>query len=154
MECSDSRQSILDHITVQIAPRAADAIWYGENQLSTIWAQTADNARSAARRFVLGGFSDKHYGLSRFWVPERIDEIDLEAMDILHKCYDRAKKILERNRSLMDRIVDLLVEKKSLTKQEFFQLVEEYGQLEPYPPSIVDIRAAKRVQFHELMSQK
>lgn len=42
-------------------------------QFSTIWAETADNARSAARSFVLGGLSDKHYGLSDFWVADRIN---------------------------------------------------------------------------------
>ncbi|GJX09936.1 putative ribonuclease H-like domain-containing protein [Tanacetum coccineum] len=35
-----SRQSLLDHITLQLAPRAADEIWHGEGQLSTIWAET------------------------------------------------------------------------------------------------------------------
>ncbi|XP_021891946.1 probable inactive ATP-dependent zinc metalloprotease FTSHI 2, chloroplastic [Carica papaya] len=68
-----SRQSLLDHITVQLAPRAADELWYGESQLSTIWAETADNARSAARTFVLGGLSEKYYGLSNFWVADRIN---------------------------------------------------------------------------------
>ncbi|PKU72208.1 probable inactive ATP-dependent zinc metalloprotease FTSHI 2, chloroplastic [Dendrobium catenatum] len=149
-----SRQSLLDHITVQIAPRAADEIWYGEEQLSTIWAETADNARSAARSFVLGGLSEKFYGLADFWVVDRINEIDLEALHILSKCYERANKILKQNRILMDKVVDELVTKKSLTKQEFFHLVEENGQFDPYPPSIVDIRNAKRVQFQEMMMSR
>lgn len=51
----------------------------------------------------------------------------------------------------MDVIVDRLVEKKSLTKQEFFHLVEEYGHLEPSPDNIVDIRKAKLLQFQEMM---
>ncbi|KAG9146831.1 hypothetical protein Leryth_005150 [Lithospermum erythrorhizon] len=88
-----SRQSLLDHITVQLAPRAADELWYGDDKLSTIWAETADNARSAARYFVLGGLSDKHYGLSNFWVADRLNEIDSEALRVLNMCYDRAKKI-------------------------------------------------------------
>ncbi|PKA57814.1 ATP-dependent zinc metalloprotease FtsH [Apostasia shenzhenica] len=149
-----SRQSLLDHITVQIAPRAADEIWYGENQLSTIWAETSDNARSAARSFVLGGLSEKYYGLSDFWVLDRINEIDLEALRILNKCYDRAKKILEQNRILLDKVVDELVKKKSLTKQEFCNLVENNGHLEPAPPSIVDIRTAKRITFQEMMMNR
>ncbi|KAK8959486.1 hypothetical protein KSP40_PGU017801 [Platanthera guangdongensis] len=149
-----SRQSLLDHITVQIAPRAADEIWHGENQLSTIWAETADNARSAARSFVLGGLSDKFYGLSDFWVADRINEIDLEAMRVLDKCYERAKKILNQNKTLMNKMADELVMKKSLTKQEFFHLVEENGQLEPQPQSIVDIRTAKKIQFQELMMSR
>lgn len=150
-----SRQSLLDHITVQLAPRAADEIWYGEDQLSTIWAETADNARSAARTFVLGGLSEKHQGLSSFWVADRINDIDLEALRILEVCYERAKEILKQNRKLMDAVVDELVQKKSLTKQEFFRLVEVHGSLKPMPPNILDIRAAKRIQFQErMMSQR
>lgn len=146
-----SRQSLLDHITVQLAPRAADEIWYGEDQLSTIWAETADNARSAARTFVLGGLSEKHQGLSSFWVADRINDIDLEALRILEVCYERAKEILKQNRKLMDAVVDELVQKKSLTKQEFFRLVEVHGSLKPMPPNILDIRAAKRIKFQERM---
>lgn len=146
-----TRQSLLDHITVQIAPRAADEIWYGEDQLSTVWAETADNARSAARSFVLGGLSEKYYGLSEFWVANRINDIDLEALAVLNKCYERAKEILRRNRELMDALIDELVQKKSLSKQEFSCMVEEKGHLEPTPQSIMDIRKAKRTQFQEMM---
>ncbi|KAL5729063.1 putative inactive ATP-dependent zinc metalloprotease FTSHI 2 [Ranunculus cassubicifolius] len=142
-----SRQSLLDHITVQIAPRAADEIWYGGDKLSTIWAETGDNARSAARSFVLGGLSENHYGLSDFWVADRLNEIDTEALRILNMCYLRAKTILQRNRKLMDSVVDELILKKNLTKQEFLHLVELHGSLEPMPPSILELRVAKRRQL-------
>ncbi|GLU14455.1 hypothetical protein SLE2022_310230 [Rubroshorea leprosula] len=146
-----SRQSLLDHITVQLAPRAADELWYGEDKLSTIWAETADNARSEARTFVIGGLSEKYHGMSNFWIPDRINEIDSEALRIVNLCYERAKEILQRNQKLMDSVVDELVQKKSLTKQEFFRLVKMHGSLEPMPPSIIDSRVAKRAQFQELM---
>ncbi|XP_014501624.1 probable inactive ATP-dependent zinc metalloprotease FTSHI 2, chloroplastic [Vigna radiata var. radiata] len=146
-----TRQSLLDHITVQLAPRAADELWFGSGQLSTIWAETADNARSAARTFVLGGLSEKYHGMSNFWVSDRINDIDSEAMRILDSCYERAKEILEKNRRLMDAVVNELVEKKSLTKQEFFRLVDLHGSLEPMPPSILDIRIAKCREFQKLI---
>ncbi|XP_050286054.1 probable inactive ATP-dependent zinc metalloprotease FTSHI 2, chloroplastic [Quercus robur] len=149
-----TRQSLLDHITVQLAPRAADEIWYGEGQLSTIWAETADNARSAARTFVLGGLSEKNHGLSEFWVADRINEIDVEALRIVNVCYERAKEILKQNQKLMDAVVDELVQKKSLTKQEFSHLVESHGSLKPMPPSILDIRTARRTQFQEMMMKQ
>ncbi|WCJ40839.1 ATP-dependent zinc metalloprotease FtsH [Euphorbia peplus] len=147
-----SRQSLLDHITVQLAPRAADELWNGESQLSTIWAETADNARSAARTYVLGGLSEKHYGLFDFWVADRINEIDLEAQRIVNLCYEQAKEILQRNQKLTNAIVDELIEKKSLTKQEFFNLVELHGSIKPMPPSILDLRAAKCAQLQELIT--
>ncbi|XP_074276012.1 putative inactive ATP-dependent zinc metalloprotease FTSHI 2, chloroplastic [Silene latifolia] len=149
-----SRQSLLDYITVQLAPRAADELWYGEHQLSTIWAETADNARSAARNFVLGGLSEKHHGLNNFWVAEKIDDIDLEALRVLNFCYERVKEILQRNQKLLNTMVDELILKKSLAKKEFFHLVEMYGSLEPVEPSILDIRAERRKQLQEMMSNK
>lgn len=149
-----SRQSLLDHITVQLAPRAADEIWYGEDQLSTIWAETADNARSAARTFVLGGLSEKHHGLNNFWTADKINDIDLEALRILNMCYERAKKILQKNRKLVDTVVNELVQKKSLNKKEFLNLVEMHGSLEPARPSILDIRAEKRTRFQEMLKDQ
>ncbi|KAK9677066.1 hypothetical protein RND81_11G119800 [Saponaria officinalis] len=149
-----SRQSLLDYITVQLAPRAADEIWYGEHQLSTIWAETADNARSAARTFVLGGLSEKHHGLNNFWVAEKIDDIDLEALRILNICYERIKEILERNRELVNVVVDELIQKKSMAKKEFFHLVDTYGSLEPVAPSLLDVRVERRKQLQEMISNK
>ncbi|KAK8951709.1 hypothetical protein KSP39_PZI004012 [Platanthera zijinensis] len=40
-------------------------------------------------------------------------------------------QILNQNSTLMDKIVEELVMKRSLTKHEFFHLVEENGKLEP-----------------------
>ncbi|VFQ92941.1 unnamed protein product [Cuscuta campestris] len=147
-----SRQTFIDHITVQLAPRAADELWYGEGHLSTIWAESANNARSAARTCVLGGLSDKDYGLSNFWVSDKINGIDEEALRILNMCYGRAKEILQQNRELMEAVVDQLVQKKNLTKKEFSELVEMHGCLEPTPPAIVDLRLAKKSKFKRLLA--
>uniref|UniRef100_A0A0A0K9T4 Peptidase M41 domain-containing protein n=1 Tax=Cucumis sativus TaxID=3659 RepID=A0A0A0K9T4_CUCSA len=122
-------------------------------QLSTIWAETADNARSAARTFVLGGLSEKHHGVSNFWVADRINDIDLEALRILSVCYERAKEILQQNRKLMDAVVDGLIQKKSLSKQEFLRLVKLHGSIKPMSPSIIDLRIAKRAKFDEEMKK-
>lgn len=48
-------------------------------------------------------------------------------------------------------MVEELVRKKSLTKQEFFNLVEVHGVLSPTPQNILDIRVSKRIQFQEMM---
>ncbi|KAM7471765.1 hypothetical protein LguiA_009948 [Lonicera macranthoides] len=148
-----SRQTLLDHITVQLAQRAADEILYGEGQLSTMWARTANNARSAARTYVLG-LSEKHYGVSRCWTVDRINEIDTEALRVLNTCYERAKEILQQNRKLLDAVADELVEKRSLTKQEFFNLVELHGSIKPMPPNILDIRVARLTQFQDAMMNR
>lgn len=60
--------------------------------------------------------------------------------------------MLQQNRTLMDAVVDELVEKKTLTKQDFSHLVELHGSIKPMPMSILDIRVAKRREFQELIS--
>eukprot|EP01018_Ginkgo_biloba_P002916 Gb_28961 [translate_table: standard] len=149
-----SRQAMLDHITVQLAPRAADEIWHGSDQLCTIWADTVDNARSAARELVFAGLSDKKemYGLYDCWYEvNRLNEVDVEALRILNMCYERAKKILQRNQKLMDALMDKLIEKKTLRKQEFLELVENYGHIDPMPPQPIEIRNARLAEFREKM---
>lgn len=148
-----TRQSLIDHITVQLAPRAADEIWFGKDQLSTIWAETADNARCAARMYLLGGLSDKYHGVSNFWVTDRINEIDLEATRILNLCYERAKEIVQQNKTLIDAMVNELVEKKNLTKEDIVHLVQLHGHTKPVPVSILDIRKAKLRELQEMSSK-
>lgn len=65
-----------------------------------------------------------------------------------------AYQILQQNRKLMDAVVDELVQKKSLTKQELLHLVELHGSLKPMPPSILDIRTAKRMKFQEMIMKQ
>lgn len=66
-------------------------------------------------------------------------------------CQFLTHQILDQNRELMDAVVDELVEKKSLSKQDFLRLVELHGDLQPMPPSILDLRVAKRKEFQDLM---
>lgn len=54
----------------------------------------------------------------------------------------------------MDAVVDELVQKKSMTKQEFFNLVELHGSLKPAPPSILDLRVAKRIKFQDMVTNQ
>lgn len=51
----------------------------------------------------------------------------------------------------MDAVVNQLVEKKSLTKQEFFSLVQLHGSVQPTPPSVVDLRLAKQIEFQNML---
>lgn len=50
----------------------------------------------------------------------------------------------------MDAMVNELVEKKSLTKQDISHLVELHGCTRSVPVSVLDIRVAKRRELQEL----
>lgn len=43
-------------------------------------------------------------------------------------------QILNKNRRLMEAVVDALVQKRSLYKQEFINVVELHGVIKPTPP--------------------
>ena len=52
-------------------------------------------------------------------------EIDKEVMDLLKKCYDKAKELLAGNREVLDKIAAFLVEKETITGKEFMKIYNE-----------------------------
>lgn len=151
---SVSRQGMLDYITVQLAPRAADELWNGAHQMSTIWADTVDQARSAARDFVFAGLSDRGdlYGLFDCWYDyDRVKAVDSEALKIVNSCYERALEFLGRNRTLVDKMVEQLVKDRFIRQAEFEELVSMYGKLDDPLPSPIEVRERELAIFQETM---
>jgi hypothetical protein len=58
-------------------------------------------------------------------------------------------QIMEDNRELVARLVELLVETKVVRREEFRKLVEEHGHLEQRPPDIIEIRNRNLEEFRE-----
>lgn len=50
-------------------------------------------------------------------------EVDSEIRDLLASCYDAAKKLLSENRSLLDEIALYLLQKETITGDEFMAYV-------------------------------
>ncbi|KAG0626539.1 hypothetical protein M758_2G133600 [Ceratodon purpureus] len=151
---SVSRQGMLDYIAVQLAPRAADEIWNGVDNMSTIWADTVDQARAAARDFVYAGLSDKGdlYGLHDcVYNYESVKSVDVEALKVVNQCYDRALEFLKRNQTLVNKLVEILVKDRVIRQVEFAQLVATYGNLDPPPPTPMEVRNRSLAAFQESM---
>ncbi len=49
-------------------------------------------------------------------------EVDHEVMDLLHKSYEEAKRLLTENRDVMDKIAEFLIEKETITGKEFMMI--------------------------------
>jgi cell division protease FtsH len=65
--------------------------------------------------------------LSRSEYSEEVSSrIDGQVRTIVENCYTNAKRIMEENRALVDRLVDLLVERETIDGDEFRQIVSEY----------------------------
>jgi cell division protease FtsH len=56
-------------------------------------------------------------------------QIDQKVREIAFDCYKRACQIIQENRGLIDRLVDLLLERETIEGDEFRRLVSEYTTL-------------------------
>ena len=61
-------------------------------------------------------------------------EIDNEVMEILKECHERAKKLLDENRDVLDRIAEYLFEKETITGKEFMKIFREVKGLPEETP--------------------
>ncbi|MEM8611659.1 MAG: ATP-dependent zinc metalloprotease FtsH2 [Cyanobacteria bacterium P01_H01_bin.105] len=139
-----SRAQLLARITGALGGRAAEDIVFGEAEVTTGAGNDLQQVTSMARQMVtrfgmsaeLGALAlENPQGevfLGGSWggrseysetVSQRIDE---QVRAIVEQCYDNAKRLVEDNRSAVDRVVDILIEKETLDGDEFRQIVAEY----------------------------
>ncbi len=52
-------------------------------------------------------------------------EVDHEVMDLLHRSYEEAKRLLLENREVMDKIAEFLIEKETITGKEFMRIFRQ-----------------------------
>ena len=64
---------------------------------------------------------------------ETAARIDAEVGDIIRRAHATAREILESNRELMDRLASHLLEKETITGDEFLQIVREYDKEKVLP---------------------
>ncbi len=141
-----SRGQLKARITGALGGRAAEEEIFGDSEVTTGAGgdiqQVASMARQMVTRFgmsdlgplslesqqgevFLGGAS-----MSRSEYSEEISaRIDEEVRQIVEKCHDDARRIIRENRSVVDRLVDLLIEKETIDGEEFRQIVAEYTEV-------------------------
>ena len=52
-------------------------------------------------------------------------EVDHEVMELLHRSYEEAKRLLTENREALDKIAEFLIEKETITGKEFMKIFRE-----------------------------
>jgi cell division protease FtsH len=137
-----SKNRLLDRIAVALAGRAAEELQFGD--VTTGAQNDFQQATNIARRMVaewgmsetlghvalvemqnsyLGnGFEARHYS------EDTAQAIDTEVKDIIEAQYARVKDIIQQHRNGMDRIVHVLLDRETLTGDEF-QIVLDGGEL-------------------------
>lgn len=138
-----SRAWIVDRITVTLGGRAAEVEVFGSDEVTAGASNDLKNVSDLARKMVtLYGMSnlgqlalenpDNEVFLGRDLMPRSeyseavATQIDRQIRDIAMACYEKARGILRQHRPLMDRLVDLLLERETIEGDEFRKIVAEY----------------------------
>ncbi len=151
-----SRSQLLARITGALGGRAAEEIIFGDAEVTTgaggDLQQVSGLARQMVTRFGMSDlgplslesqtgevFLGRDFMTRAEYSEEIAARIDAQVRTITDECYKQAKQIISDNRTVIDRLVDLLVEKETIDGEEFRQIVAEYTvvpEKEQYVPQL------------------
>ena len=138
-----SRSQIMARITGALGGRAAEEVIFGDAEVTTGAGNDLQQVTSMARQMVTR-FGMSNLGLlslegqqaevflgrdlmTRSEYSEAIaSRIDVQVREIVGRCYQNALEIMQNNRVVIDRLVELLIEKETIDGEEFRQIVAEY----------------------------
>lgn len=141
-----TRNWLLDRITVSLGGLAAEAEVFGDLEVTTGAGSDIKQVTNLARQMVtLYGMSDlgpvalESMGgevfLGRNLMPRSeyseamASKIDTQVREIANYSYQRARKLLSENRSLIDYLVDRLLEQETMEGEEFREIVRRYTDI-------------------------
>ncbi|MFB8787856.1 MAG: ATP-dependent zinc metalloprotease FtsH2, partial [Potamolinea sp.] len=141
-----TRAQLKARITGALGGRAAEEEIFGAAEVTTGAGGDLQQVTSMARQMVtrfgmsdLGPMSLEGQGgevflgggvMSRAEYSEVIAaRIDEQVRVIVEHCHDDARRIMRENRVVIDRLVDLLIEKETIEGEEFRQIVAEYAHV-------------------------
>jgi cell division protease FtsH len=146
-----TKSDLAARITGLLGGRVAEDIVF--NEISTGASNDIERATQIAREMVmvygmsdLGPIQYEHSGgnvflgrdyssSSRNYSGQIAFEIDKEVRRIIDEAYEHAKRIIQENRDLMDRLVDALLENETLTAEHIQNIVEGRTFNETLPTS-------------------
>ncbi len=148
----ESRERLKDELAGLLGGRAAEEIVFGEAEITTGAANDLERVTKIAREMVTRyGMSEKLGPLTfgrkeemvflgkelaehRNYSEEVARAIDLEVRKLVSESYRRAKYILTKYRDRLDLVAKKLMEKETITREEFESLV---GDIELVPSDAI-----------------
>nr|YP_009500406.1 cell division protein [Gracilariopsis heteroclada]AXE43568.1 cell division protein [Gracilariopsis heteroclada] len=138
-----SRSQIISRIMGALGGRATEEVVFGDTEITTGASNDLQQVTSMARQMVTrfgmsnigplcleneesNPFLGRSMGSSSEYSDEIAIKIDKQIQSIVQECYKNTIKIIEDNRIVIDRLVDLLIEKETISGEEFRQIINEY----------------------------
>ena len=149
-----SRSQILARIMGALGGRAAEEVVFGYPEVTTgagnDLQQVTSMARQMVTRFGMSNigplalesqgsdpFLGRSMGGSSQYSEDVASRIDMQIRSIIQHCHDETVQIIKDNRVVIDQLVDILIEKETISGEEFRRLVAEYTPL----PEKVDYKS-------------
>ena len=137
-----SRSQILARIAATLGGRAAEEIVFGKAEVTTGAGNDLQQVTSMARQMVTKfGMSDlgpvslenqnndvflgRDWGNKSEYSEEIAAKIDTAVREIVNRCYIQAKEIIQENRLILERVVDLLIEQETIEGDVFRTIVAD-----------------------------
>ncbi len=156
------RSKLEDDMAYSLGGRAAEEIVFGEVSTGAVsdLEQVTKMARAMVMRYGMSEelgplvygrkeelvFLGKEIGEQRDYSEAMAEAIDREVRNVVIHAYERAKQILREHREPLDRVAACLLERETLTAEEF-QAVFEGRTLPPHRPQEEDApRSEARIQ--------
>ncbi|CAG9462224.1 unnamed protein product [Pedinophyceae sp. YPF-701] len=140
-----SKQQLFARLVGALGGRAAEEVIFGDAEVTTGASGDLQQVTQLARAMVTAygmsdcgpwSLQDSQQGdmIMRMMARNSMSEnllakIDAAVKELAEKAYEDALKVVEDNREAMDRIVEVLVEKETLTGDEFRSLLSEYATI-------------------------
>ena len=140
-----SRSQILARITGALGGRAAEDVIFGDAEITTgaggDLQQVAGMARQMVTRYGMSDlgplslesqqevFLGRDFATRTEYSTKIASRIDSQIQGLAEHCYQEACQVIRDNREVIDRLVDLLIEKETIDGDEFRQIVAEYTQV-------------------------
>lgn len=138
-----SRSQILARIMGALGGRAAEEVVFGYPEVTTgagnDLQQVTSMARQMVTRFGMSNigplalenqtsdpFLGRSMGSSSEYSEDIASRIDMQIRTIIQHCHNEAVQLITENRIVIDKIVDILIEKETITGDEFRNIVSEY----------------------------
>lgn len=138
-------QEILAQITTSTAGRVAEELVYGLDDITTGAAADIKSVTKLAQDMVKQYGMSKKVGFVKYGQgdeerylgyaysgqtvsPDTAAKIDEEVRAIVDKGFKKAKEILTKQKTLMDKVAEALLKKETLNKKEFAALVKNWGK--------------------------
>ncbi|MGK7879609.1 MAG: ATP-dependent zinc metalloprotease FtsH [Crocosphaera sp.] len=131
-----THNQLLARIAGLLGGRAAEEVIFGEDEVTTGAGNDIEKVTSLARQMVtrfgmselglLALEEDNQENYAAF--DEIATQIDSQINLIVEKCHQKAQNIIRENRAMVDRLVEILIDKETIEGDEFRQLLEEFKE--------------------------